>query len=79
MLTVETIILRSDTFAQENLISVAPTVQNLGIGLRMRQSGKSKVPVEAAWRLAKSILKLEENKAAFLSPSEKQVLACINS
>ena len=34
---------------------------------------------EAAWRLAKSILKLEENKAAFLSPSEKQVLACINS
>ena len=35
--------LRSDTFAQGNLISAAPTLQNLRIGLRRRQSGKSKV------------------------------------
>ena len=38
----ETKILRSDFFAQVNLISAAPTVQNLRIGLRRRQSGKSK-------------------------------------
>ena len=36
--------LRSDIFAQVNLISVALTLQNLRIGLRRRQSGKSKVP-----------------------------------
>ena len=29
-----------------NLISVAPTLQNLRIGLRRRQSGQSKVPVK---------------------------------
>ena len=40
----ETKILRSDIFAQVNLISAAPTLQNLRIGLRRRQSGKSKVP-----------------------------------
>ena len=34
---------------------------------------------EAAWRLAKSVLKLKEKNAAFSSPSEKQVLACIKS
>ena len=39
-------ILRSDRFAQVNLISVAPTLQNLRIGLRRRQSGKSDVPVK---------------------------------
>ena len=42
----ETKLLRSDTFAQVNLISVAPTLQNLRIGLRRRQSGKSKVPAK---------------------------------
>ena len=42
----ETKILRSDIFAQVNLISVAPTLQNLRIGLRRRQSGKSKVPAK---------------------------------
>ena len=40
----ETKILRSDTLAQVNLISVAPTLQNLRIGPKRRQSGKSKVP-----------------------------------
>ena len=42
----DTKILRSDIFAQENLMSVAPTLQNLRIGLRRRQSGKSKVPAK---------------------------------
>ena len=42
----ETKILRSDIFAQVNLMSVAPTLQNLRIGLRKRQSGKSKVPAK---------------------------------
>ena len=39
-------ILRSDIFVQVNLISAAPTLQNLRIGLRKRQSGKSKVPAK---------------------------------
>ena len=39
-------ILRSDIFAKVNLISAAPTLQNLRIGLRRRQSGKSKVPAK---------------------------------
>ena len=43
----ETKILRSAIFAQVNLMSVAPTLQNLRIGLRRRrQSGKSKVPAK---------------------------------
>ena len=42
----ETKILRSDRFAQVNLISAAPTLQNLRIGLRRRQSGKSNVPAK---------------------------------
>ena len=39
-------ILRSDTSAQVNFISAATTLQNLRIGLRRRQSGKSKVPAK---------------------------------
>ena len=42
----ETKILRSDIFAQVYLINVAPTLQNLRIGLWRRQSGKSKVPAK---------------------------------
>ena len=42
----ETKILRSDIFAQVNLISAAPTLQKFRIGLRRRQSGKSKVPAK---------------------------------
>ena len=42
----ETKIPRSVTFVQVNLISVAPTLQNLSIGLKRRQSGKSKVPAK---------------------------------
>ena len=55
----ETKILRSDLFAQVNLMSVAPTLQNLRIGLKRRQSGKSKVLREAAWKQAKSVLKIK--------------------
>ena len=39
-------ILRSVTFVQVCLMSVALTLQNLRIGLRRRQSGKSKVPAK---------------------------------
>ena len=53
---------------------IARFMNSLAKGL-MRQGGKSKVPVEAAWRLAKSILKLKENhKATFFSPSENRCL-----
>ena len=49
-------------------------LQNLRIGLRRRQSQEQDAR-EAAWRLAKSILKLKEkNKAAFFSPSENRCL-----
>ena len=42
----ETKILRSDTFAQVNFISVAPRLQNLRIYLKRRQDGKSDVPTK---------------------------------
>ena len=45
-LTFVTKILRSDQCAQVNLISAAPTLQNLMIGLKKRQGGKSDVPVK---------------------------------
>ena len=35
-------------------MSVAPTLQNLRIGLKRRQSGKSKVLAKAAWKLDKN-------------------------
>ena len=71
----ETKFLRSEWFAQVNLISVAPTHKNLRIGLRRRQSGKSKVPAKQTAKLAKSVLKLKENnKATFFSPSENRCL-----
>ena len=75
MLTFETKILRSEWFAQVNLISVAPTLENLRIGLRRRQSGKSKVPAKQTAKLAKSVLKLKENnKPTFFSLSENRCL-----
>ena len=42
----ETKILRSDIFAQVNLIRAGPTLQNLRIVHAKRQSGKSKVPAK---------------------------------
>ena len=50
----ETKILRSDIFAQVNLISAAPTLQNLRICLKRRQSGKSKVPAKQRGSLPKT-------------------------
>ena len=71
----ETKIPRSVTFVQVNLMSVAPTLQNLRIGLWRRQSGKSKGAREAAWRLAKSVLKLKEHqRATFFSSPENRCL-----
>ena len=46
MLTFETKILRSEKFAQVIPISVTPMLQNLRIGVKNRQNGKSDVPVK---------------------------------
>ena len=71
-LNFKTKILRSDTVAQVNLISAAPTLQNLRIGLRRRQNGKSKVPAK---QLAKNVFNLkEQERATFFSPSENRCL-----
>ena len=73
MLTFETKIHRFEWFAQGILISVTPTLQNLRIGLRRRQSGKSDVPVK---QRGKSVLKFKEkHKATIFSPSENRCLA----
>ena len=70
----ETKIPRSDRFVQVNLISVAPTLQNLRIVLRRKQ-WQEQGAHEAAWKLAKSVLKLKENnRATFFSFSEYRCL-----
>ena len=57
-------------FAQVILISVAPTLQNLRIGLRTEW--QERCAREAAWKSAKIILKFKEkDKQTFFSPSEK--------
>ena len=54
-------------------------LQNLSIGLRKRQSGKSDVPVKQRWRLAKKYPKIQEkNEAAFFSPSVNRCLLASN-
>ena len=74
----ETKTLCPDTFAQVNLISVAPTLQNLRFGLRRRQSGKSKVPAKQRGSWPK-VLKLKEHeRATFFSPSENRCLPISN-
>ena len=71
--TFETKILRPDWFAQVNLISVAPTLQNLRIGLRKRRNGKSKVPVKQRGSWPKSVQKFKKkNKATFFSSPENR-------
>ena len=56
-------------------MSVAPTLQNSRIGLKRRQSGKSKVPAKQRGSWPKNILKLKEkDKTAFFSPSENRCL-----
>ena len=73
-LNFETKILRSDWFAQENLISVAQTLQNWRIGLRRRPNGKSDVPAKQRGSWPKSVLKKEKHKTPFFSPSENLCL-----
>ena len=56
-------------------MSVAPTLQNLRIVHKKRQSGKSKVPAKAAWKLAKKCFYfMRKSKAASFSPSESRCL-----
>ena len=70
-LTFETKIHRSESFAQVNLISAAPTLQNLRIGLKKRRNGKSDVPLKQRGGWPKNILKLKvKDKTAFFSLSE---------
>ena len=70
--TFETKIRRSVKFVMEMLISAAPTLQNLRIGLRMRQSGKS---TGLAKQIGKENLKLKDkHKAAFFSLTVKWCL-----
>ena len=45
-------------------MSAAPTLQNLRIGLKRRQSGKSKVPAKQRGSWQKSVLKLKEHERA---------------
>ena len=60
-------------------MSVTPTLKNLRIGLRKRQEWQEQGAREAAWRLAKSVLKLKEkNRATFFSPSENRCLPASN-
>ena len=56
-------------------MSVAPTLQILMIGLKRRQSGKSKVPAKQRGSWPKECLKiLEHERATFFSPSENRCL-----
>ena len=70
----ETKILRSDTFAQVNLISEAPTLQNLRIGLRRRQKSARK----ASWKLAKSVLQFKKSVKEQLSSHLRKIGACLH-
>ena len=73
----ETKILLSDIFAQVNLISAGPTLQNLRIGLCRRQSGKSKVPAKQA---GQKCIKLQgARKSNILLTFGKWVFACFKS
>ena len=60
-----------------NLISVAPTLHNLRIGLRKRQSGKSKVPAKqrGSWLKVFFLTKiLGEKEITFFLLSENRCL-----
>ena len=71
----ETRIPRSDFFVQVNLISVAPTLQNLRVVHKKRPEWPEQGAREAAWKLAKRVLKLKEHeRATFFSPSENRCL-----
>ena len=71
----ETKILRSDTFAQVNLISVTPMLQKIEDRSQEETEWQEQGALEAAWKLAKSVLKLKEHqRATFFSLSENRCL-----
>ena len=53
----ETNILRSDIFAQVNVISAAPTLQKFGDRSQEETEWQEQGAREAAWKLAKRVLK----------------------
>ena len=57
-----------------SLISAGPTLQNLRIGLRRRQSGKSMVPAKQRGSWPKTLKLKEQERATFFSPSENRCL-----
>ena len=60
-------------------MSVAPTLQNLRIVHKKRQSGKSKVPAKQRGSWPKVFLKGKEHeRATFFSPSENRCLPARN-
>ena len=71
----ETKILRSVIFAQVNLISVAPNAPKFEDRSQEETEWQEQGAREAAWKLAKSVLKLKEHqRTAFFSPSENRCL-----
>ena len=60
-------------------MSVAPTLQNLRIVHKEETEWQEQDAREAAWKLAKRVLKLKEHqRAAFFSPSENRCLPASN-
>ena len=58
-----------------HLMSVAPTLRNLRTGLKEETEWQEQVAREAAWKLAKSALKLKEHeRATFFSSPESRCL-----
>ena len=56
-------------------MSVAPTLQNLWIGLQEETEWQEQGAREAAWKLAKNVLKFKlHQRATFFSPSENRCL-----
>ena len=71
----ETKILRSDIFAQVNLISAAPDAPKFEDRSQEETEWQEQGAREAAWKLAKNVLKLNEHaRATFFSPSENRSL-----
>ena len=76
MLTFETKILRSDAFAQVNLISVAPTLPKFEDRTQEETEWQEQGARETAWKLAKSVFKKQRRKTKQHSahPSENRCL-----
>ena len=73
----ETKILRSVTFVQVNLMSVnAPEFEGRS---QEETEWQEQGAREAAWKLAKSVFKLEQERATIFSPSENRCLLAFSS